>query len=81
MNPLKHRWSAAVVLASIAVMTAGTIPGAGAASAPAATPAADCGPGSRPEPGLQGRAPADDEDRTKGYRCNMELVSRYGNQG
>jgi hypothetical protein len=50
--------------------------------ATAATPAppvpeADCGPGSRPETGLQGRVSLDDLNSgraVEGYRCNTELV-------
>ncbi len=42
-------------------------------------PRADCGPGSRPAPGLQGRVRADVPD--DGYTCNAELVSYEGNAG
>jgi hypothetical protein len=42
-------------------------------------PRADCGPGARPEPGLQGRVPADVPD--DGYVCNTELVSHEGSAG
>ena len=42
-------------------------------------PRADCGPGARPEPGLQGRVPADVPD--DGYACNAELVSHEGSAG
>ena len=42
-------------------------------------PHADCGPGSRPEPGLQGRVPADAPD--DGYGCNAELVGHEGSAG
>ncbi|NGY06643.1 LVIVD repeat-containing protein [Solimonas terrae] len=47
---------------------------------PAATPKADCGPGSRPETGLQGRASQADIDRsiaTGGITCNTELVGSF----
>ena len=46
---------------------------------PPATPRADCGPGSRPAPGLQGRVTADAPD--DGYTCNTEMVSHEGSAG
>jgi hypothetical protein len=42
-------------------------------------PRAKCGPGAKPEPGLQGRVPADVP--AEGYRCNTELVSHEGAAG
>jgi RTX calcium-binding nonapeptide repeat (4 copies)/LVIVD repeat len=45
-----------------------------------ATPQARCGPGSRPETGLQGRVPAEDHASgraAQGYTCNTELVGSY----
>ena len=42
-------------------------------------PRAECGPGARPEPGLQGRVPADVPEA--GYRCNTQLVSHEGAAG
>ena len=56
-------------------------PPATAVDAPPPTAKATCGPGSRPETGLQGRAAADDPTRAEGYRCNLELVSRFGDRG
>jgi hypothetical protein len=53
---------------------------AAAATAPTATPKALCGPGSRPEPGLQGRLSQADIDSglaTGGITCNTELVGSY----
>lgn len=46
----------------------------------AATPKAVCGPGSRPETGMQGRVSADDHDSgraAQGFTCNTELVGSY----
>lgn len=59
-------------------------PGAGgqAATEPPPTPRAECGPGSRPEPDMQGRVPADavaSGDALEGYRCNLEEIGRHGN--
>jgi hypothetical protein len=44
------------------------------------TPKADCGPGSRPETGLQGRvSPADHASgrAAKGFTCNTKLIGSY----
>jgi hypothetical protein len=49
--------------------------------APPATPRADCGPGSDPEPGLQGRVAADAPGRADGFRCNTELAGEEGVSG
>ncbi|CAN5433941.1 hypothetical protein BH09ACT12_BH09ACT12_02430 [soil metagenome] len=51
---------------------------------PAATPAADCGPGSRPETGVQGRVPSSDYASgraARGYRCNTRKVGHQGSTG
>lgn len=45
---------------------------------------AECGPGSRPETGLQGQVPRADRDsgrNREGYSCNLELVGQYQGQG
>ncbi len=44
-----------------------------------ATPRAVCGPGSKPEPGIQGRVPAGSADN--GLSCNTTLVSHQGTSG
>jgi hypothetical protein len=47
-------------------------------------PAADCGPGSSPETGIQGEVTRADRDSGRsqlGYRCNLELVGQYQGQG
>jgi len=44
-----------------------------------ATPRAQCGPGSKPEPGIQGRVPAG--SATGGLHCNVSLVSHQGTSG
>src|SRR3954453_20779337 len=44
-----------------------------------ATPRAQCGPGSKPEPGIQGRVPAG--SATDGLWCNMTMLSHQGTSG
>ncbi len=47
-------------------------------------PRADCGPGSRPETGLQGEVPQADRDSGRsshGYTCNLEAVGVYAGEG
>jgi len=44
-----------------------------------ATPRAQCAPGDRTEPGIQGRVPAG--SATNGFACNISLVSQQGNSG
>jgi hypothetical protein len=44
-----------------------------------ATPRAVCGPGSKPEPGIQGRVPAG--SATGGLHCNVDLVAHQGTSG
>ncbi|MCW2542758.1 MAG: hypothetical protein JWM40_310 [Frankiales bacterium] len=59
-------------------------PGRAATTEPAATPKAVCGPGSKPETGLQGRVPPADRldgRAAKGYSCNATLVGSFGKAG
>ena len=45
------------------------------------TPQAECGPGSRPESGLQGRVSPEDHASGRaaaGFQCNLEVVGSYG---
>jgi hypothetical protein len=44
-----------------------------------ATPRAHCGPGAKPEPGIQGRIPAGSAN--DGLQCNISLVSHQGASG
>ena len=47
-------------------------------------PRADCGPGSRPETGIQGRVSSKDHASgraAKGFTCNTELVGSYAEPG
>ena len=46
----------------------------------AATPKATCGPGSRPEPGMQGRIPREAVESgavANGYTCNTQMVGAF----
>jgi hypothetical protein len=44
-----------------------------------AVPRAQCGPGSKPEPGIQGRVPTG--SATDGLWCNMQMLSHQGTSG
>jgi hypothetical protein len=47
------------------------------------TPKADCGPGSRPETGVQGRVSRAEHESgraAKGYTCNTELIGHFGKE-
>ena len=73
-----------LALALVAAGVTAAVPPAAAQQAPVpppATPRAVCGPGSVPEPDLQGRVPAQEVAAGRveqGYRCNVELVGREG---
>jgi hypothetical protein len=59
-------------------------PALAAVEAPAATPQGKCGPGSRPETGMQGRVPAEDVEAglvADGFTCNVELIGQHGPSG
>ena len=75
---------AAVALAGSLVTTGDAGRAAADAEVSSEVPRANCGPGSSPETGVQGQVPLADRTsgRSKlGYRCNMELLSRYQGQG
>src|SRR5687768_13562670 len=59
----------------------GDVTARAAQAAPPPTPRATCGPGSDPEPGMQGRNAADAPGRADGFRCNTTLVGRYDSGG
>ena len=65
-------------------MLAASFAPAASAATPPATPSIGCGPGSRPEPGIQGRVPADavaSGAADRGYTCNAQLVGHEGRSG
>src|SRR5207247_429151 len=77
---------AAAVAASAVLVAVGGVGALHASARPYAspTPKARCGPGSRPETGVQGRVSNADVARgraAKGYTCNADLVSHYGTSG
>ena len=68
----------------VAVLVAAAALPATAGAAPPTTPKADCGPGSNPEPGMQGRVSADDVSSgraDKGFWCNMTVLGQHGATG
>ena len=76
----------AALLASVALVTGAVQLQARAQEAApvAATPRAECGPGSVPETGMQGRVSAEDISSGRaadGFRCNVEKVGQFGNTG
>ncbi|WP_428310629.1 LVIVD repeat-containing protein [Hydrocarboniphaga sp.] len=79
-----HRLRVTAAASLLALAAAGC--GSGSPSAPvvvpssAATPKAQCGAGSQPETGMQGRVSQADHDSgraAQGYTCNTELVGSY----
>ncbi len=78
-----HRAAAVVALLMVSVAAPGSAaPGSADAGDPPATPQAECGPGSNPETGRQGRVTADEVAggrAAEGYTCNTELVGGFAN--
>jgi hypothetical protein len=65
-------------LAAAAVLSAA--PAQAQVVTPPATPKADCGPGSRPETGMQGRVSPEDHASgraAQGFTCNTKVVGQY----
>jgi hypothetical protein len=81
----RHLVAAFAVLSTLAGLTLPiTARASGTSPSLAAVPRAQCGPGSRPETGIQGRVSAQDvaDGRAaQGYTCNTELVGHYGTTG
>lgn len=68
------------LLVALAGCSNGPAPDVTGLAAPLPTPKAVCGPGSRPETGLQGRVSAEDHDSGRaaaGFTCNTEMVGSY----
>lgn len=67
-------------LLALAVAACSSSPDPAAAVAAGPTPQASCGPGSRPETGIQGRVSQADHDAgraAEGFTCNTEMVGSY----
>jgi LVIVD repeat-containing protein len=68
---------------ALVAATAGPM-GSAAAATPPATPKANCGPGSKPEPSIQGRVPAEEVASGRadqGYFCNIKQIGHIGESG
>src|SRR2546422_1014324 len=83
-QPVRPRLRAAA--AAFVLVAAGGATGVRAAepSVPSPTPKAQCGSGSKPETGPQGRVSMADVQSgraAQGYTCNVEVVSHYGRTG
>ena len=76
---------AAIAAIALTPLIGGAVPVVAAdIPAPPPTPRAECGPGSRPEPDVQGRAPLSEYESgsaQKGFFCNLEEIGAYGNRG
>ena len=73
-----------VLLGLLAVLLLLVPPAGARGSATGAVPRASCGAGALPETGLQGQVPLADRESgrsTRGYRCNVQLVSRLQGSG
>ena len=97
MNPTRRKATGTLLAAAALVLATATV-GLGAQASTRTTalslaadepplvpvPRAECGPGSIPEPGMQGRVPADDVaagGAADGYLCNVEVVGREEGPG
>jgi len=75
---------AGLILLGTAGCTGSSAPATDPPAGGAAVAAAQCGPGSLPETGLQGEVPLADRNsgrNQQGYRCNLELVGQYQGPG
>jgi len=70
-----------ILLAGIGIPNVAQGEGAGPGVFEGPVPRAQCGPGSRPETGIQGEVPVADRHSgrsAQGYDCNLGVVGRYG---
>jgi hypothetical protein len=79
---MSRAFPAVVVLIALLQACSGRSDSSGAPAklTPPATPKAACGPGSRPETGMQGRVSVEDHASgraAQGYTCNTELVGTH----
>src|SRR5205823_2793752 len=78
--PVRRRGRVVIVLLTVLLGVALPAAAAGAGHVPKAR----CGPGSKPETGLQGEVPMADQfdgRSQQGYRCNLALVGQYAGNG
>src|SRR2546423_12353530 len=78
-----RRAGVAMAMAGLAIAS-GPLVASTEGATPAATPRAQCGPGSHPAPGMQGRVSAAEINSGKvahGYTCNMKVVGHEGKTG
>jgi hypothetical protein len=71
----------ALVTVSVLLFLGGASPATADDANPPSVPKAQCGPGSNPESGLQGRVPRAEIDSgraAEGYTCNSQLLGRSG---
>lgn len=76
----RRRFLVPLVVAGALLMAAPVMAQVGVEPPLTATPQAECGPGSRPEPGLQGRVSREDHESgraAEGYTCNAEMISTF----
>ncbi|HSW14896.1 MAG TPA: hypothetical protein VLI06_18770 [Solimonas sp.] len=83
MTARHHLATGLLALLTAGLAACGNSSGTGVTTPPpvgGATPKAVCGPGSRPETGMQGRVSPEDHDSGRaaaGFVCNTELVGSY----
>jgi hypothetical protein len=83
MGRFARRAVVAVVLAAL-IVGAGSVLAGTAGATPKATPRARCGPGSHPEPGIQGRVSAaavSSGRAANGFSCNIKEIGHEGASG
>jgi hypothetical protein len=78
------RGKAALLLAAVALLLSSCVTALPADRPEDSVPRAVCGPGDRPETGMQGQVPLADRisgRSTQGYNCNLHMVANYQGSG
>src|SRR5205807_7794117 len=84
MRRVSRALGAALVTVALALSSGSVAPVQASDADPPPVPRAQCGPGSMPETGAQGRVPKADVASgraAKGYTCNADVLSHYGATG